>query len=179
MTCKVLVSGGMVRYLDAVDLVETTSESAIEGVVLGRVVQLIEILLVEEPLCRRPLDALRAMLVVTLLCPIGVDFHRLKGVHFWAESHKLGDWVPRHLVLHLPDHRLIRREPWFIVWIGGLVVGQVEVFLHINHVLVDVRCLDVIHQGVGICEEEMGLLPIPRLDDVVVEPIEYNYDFIR
>ena len=78
MTCKVLVAGGMVRYLDSVDLVETTSESAIEGIVLGRVVQLIEILLVEEPLCRRPLDALRAMFIISLLCPVGVDFHRLE-----------------------------------------------------------------------------------------------------
>ena len=78
MTCKVLVSGGIVSYLDAVDLVETTSESAIEGVVLGRVVQLIEILLVEEALCRRPLDTLRAVLVVTLGSPIGVDIHRLE-----------------------------------------------------------------------------------------------------
>ena len=51
--------------------------------------------------------------------------------------------------------------------------------LHLNHVLVDVRRLDVVHQGVRICEEEMGLLPVPRLDDVVVEPIEDYYDFIR
>ena len=50
---------------------------------------------------------------------------------------------------------------------------------HLNHVLVDVRRLDVVHHGVGIREEEMGLLPVPRLDDVVVEPIEDNYDFIR
>ena len=142
--------------------------------------QLIEILLVEEPLCRRPLDALRAMFIISFLCPVGVNLHRLEGVHFGAESHELSDWVPRHLVLHLPDHRLIRCEPRFIVWIGGFVVGQVEVILHSNHVLVDVRRLDVVHQGVGICEEEMGLLPVPRLDDVVVEPIEYYYyDFIR
>ena len=86
MTCKVLVSGGMVRYLDAVDLVETTSESAIEGVVLGRVVQLIEILLVEEALCRRRLDPLRALLVKPLAVAIPVDLLRLEGIHFRAES---------------------------------------------------------------------------------------------
>ena len=51
--------------------------------------------------------------------------------------------------------------------------------LHFDHVLVDVRRLDVVHQGVGIREEEMGLLPVPSLVDVVVEPNEYNYDFVR
>ena len=80
--------------------------------------------------------------------------------------------ITADLILHLPDHRLIRREPRFIVWVGGLDVGQVEVVLHLNHVLLDVRRLDVIHQEVCIREEEMCLLPVPRLDDVVVEPIE-------
>ena len=120
MTCKVL---GTVWYLNAVDLVEAKSESAIERIVLGRVVQLIEILLVEEALCRRPLDTLRAMFVISLGSPVGVDLHRLEGIHFRAESHDLSDWVPHHLILHLPHHRLIRGEPRFIVWIGGLVVG--------------------------------------------------------
>ena len=74
MTCKILVSGGMVSYLDSVDLVETTTESAIERVVLGRVLQLVEILLVQEALCRRPLDTLRAVLVLTLCLPGGLTF---------------------------------------------------------------------------------------------------------
>ena len=111
MTGKDLGSGGMVWYLDAIDLVESTSESAIEGIVLGRGVVLIEILLVKESLCRRSLDAFCAMFIVSLLSPVGVDFHRLEGIHFGAQTHELSDWVPRHLVLHLPNHRLIRREP--------------------------------------------------------------------
>ena len=82
MTCKVLVGGGVVSYLDSVDLVESTSESAIERIVLGRIVQLSEILLVEESLCRRPLHTLRAMFIISLLCPVGVDLHRLEGIHF-------------------------------------------------------------------------------------------------
>ena len=40
--------------------------------------------------------------------------------------------------------------------------------------LVDIRRLDVIHQRVGIGEEEVGLLPIPRRDDIVVDPILSN-----
>ena len=77
MTCKFV---GRMCFLDAVDLVESTSESAIERLVLGRVVQLIEILLVEEALCRRPLDALRAIFVIWLGCPVGVDLHSLEGI---------------------------------------------------------------------------------------------------
>ena len=51
--------------------------------------------------------------------------------------------------------------------------------LPLDHVLLDVGRLEVIHQEVIVREEEMGLLPIPRLDDVVVEPIEHMYDFVR
>ena len=112
MTCKVLRS---VRYIDAVDLVETTSESAIERVFLARVVQLIEILVVEESLCRRPLDTLCAMFVISLGCPVGVDLHPLERIHVWAKTHELSDWVPRLLILHLPHHGIIRTEPGFIV----------------------------------------------------------------
>ena len=112
---------------------ESRSELAIERIVLVRVVELIEILLVVESLCRRPLDALRAMFIVSLLCPVGVGLQRLEGLHFGAESHELRDWVPRYLILHLPDHRLIRREPRLIGAVGGLVGGHVEMHLHLGN----------------------------------------------
>ena len=125
MTCKVLVGGGRMWYLDAVDVGEPTSDSAIERVVLGRVVELIEILLVQEALFPRRLDPLRAVLVISLGCPVGVGLHCLEGVDFGAESHELSVWVPSHLILHLPDHRLIRREPRLLGWVGRFEIGHV------------------------------------------------------
>ena len=158
---------------------EATSEWTIERLVLGRIVPVIEILLVEEAICRRPLDTLRAMFVISVGCPVVVDLLRLGGNHFGAQTHELIDFVARHLILHLPHHCRSRGEPRFLLWVWGFEVGHVEVVLHLDHVLVNVRRLGLVHHGVGICEEEMSVLPVPCHDDVVVEPLEYNYDFIR
>ena len=41
--------------------------------------------------------------------------------------------------------------------------------LHLDDVLVDIRRLDVVPQRVGICDEEVDVLPVPRLVDIVGE----------
>ena len=68
---------------------ETTRESAIKRVVLGRVVEVIELLVVEEVLGRRPLDLLRAMLVDSHGFQVGAGRHCLEEVYFGARSHQL------------------------------------------------------------------------------------------
>ena len=60
MTCKDM---GRMSYLDSGDLLETTSDSTIESVVLGRFAELIEILLVEEALCRRQQNTPRPVIL--------------------------------------------------------------------------------------------------------------------
>ena len=144
-------------YLDAVDLVEATSDSAFELVVLDRAVELIEILLVEETLRRRPLDRLRAMLIESLRSQVAIGSQSLEEVHFWADSDDLCDRAPLHLVPHLPHQRLIHRAAGLTVCDRGLEVGHVEMFFIPDHVLVDIQRLIVIHQRVGICQKVVRL----------------------
>ena len=149
---------------------DTTPEPAINRVVLGRVMQLVEILVVEEVLGRSPLDPIRERLFDSLGCPVGVGLELLEETHVRAESDALSDLASRHLILHLSHHRFIRREARLILGVGRLEVGQVEMLFHLDHVIVDIRRLDVIHQRVGICEKEVGVIHVPRLEYIVVEP---------
>ena len=56
-----------------------------------------------------------------------------------------------------------------VVGVEGIEVGEVEVLLHVVHVTVEIRRLDLIHEGVRVREEQIRLLPILFLDDVVVK----------
>ena len=73
-------------------------------------------------------------------------------------------------MLHLRYGRLIRAEAALIVGVGAFELGHVGMFFHLNHVLVDILRLDVKHHRMGIREEDIGLLPIPNLDQIIVGP---------
>ena len=49
----------------------------------------------------------------------------------------------------------------------------------LDHVLVETRRLNVIHHRVVICEVELGIQPISRLDHIVVKPSEYNNEIYK
>ena len=113
------------------------------------------------------LDALRSMLAHRFQRSIRLLAHHLERVHFRAQPHELTDRIAARLILHFPHHRFVRTEVRLVVGVGGVEVGEVEVLLHVDHVPVEIRRLDLIRQGVRVREEQMRLLPKPLLDDVL------------
>ena len=81
--------------------------------------------------------------------------HDLKGIHLRAQLHELDDSIAARRSFHLAYHRLVRGEIGLVVWIGGFEVGQVEVVIHLDHILVEIRRLDLIHVRVCVREEQV------------------------
>ena len=113
------------------------------------------------------------MFVDGLARRILLEFQLLLRVHLGANATYLGNGVDTRFFIHFPKHHLVSFEGWLLIMMGWRIVGQIEQIIMIDHGLVEVAAPfnhDVIHQGVGVCEEQMRPLAIDLLHVIVVEP---------
>ena len=157
----------MKGYLHSVDLVVSTGQSTIDRIVLGGIPVLFEVLIMIEPPYRASLDAHRPTLPNRLQGSFCLSAHHLERIHPRAQPNELSDQIATRLIIHLPPHRFVRTEFSLPVWLGAVEVGENEVLLHADHILVDIWRLDPRLEGVRVRGEQMGLVPRPILDDVV------------
>ena len=134
-------------------MVDTSSEATIERIVLIRIAKLLEVMLVIESCHPELLDALRASLPNSLHRSILLSAHHVEGIHFRAQHHELDDRIGARSIFAIPQHCFLRSEFLLVVGIGGLEVGELEVLLHLDHVFVEIRRLDIVHEGVCVDEE--------------------------
>jgi len=90
-------------HLERVQLMQLVRDAAIREVVLGRQMQLVQVVLVMQLLGGSRGDPLRAVMCVR----IRVAVHRV-AVHLRAEADELGDFLAARLVLELADHLFIQ-----------------------------------------------------------------------
>ena len=131
---------------------KSTAQPTIDRVVLGRIAELLQVLPVIKPRHPGSLDPLRSMFAHCLQRSIRLFAHHLERVYFRAQPNELADWIGARLVLHLPHHRIVRSEVRLVVGVGAGEVGEVEVLLHVDHVPVEIRRLDLRLQGVCVRE---------------------------
>ena len=100
----------------------------------------------------RPLYALRSVVLDSLPRSICVDMYLFERVHIQTETENPQDRVARCLLLHLPYHRIPRRELWLILRFCSFAVGQLIELHRLHHVFLHLSRLHVIHERVVVCE---------------------------
>ena len=78
------------------------------------------------------------------------------AVHVGFQTHKLSDGLPTSLMLEPAQHLVVSRN----IETGSLrIARENELVLPRPHVLIEVIGADFIHEGVGVDEDELDVVP--------------------
>jgi len=146
---------------------ELGANAAIHLRVLGWCIELCPIVLVPEVSNHSALNAFGNVLLFQL-CGIQLILCDHEAVHLRAQTNELENWLASCLILHLAKNLVVLiRIVWRVLCETGEVVGS----LVSPHVVENVLSLDLVHQRVGISEEQLSTILVLLLDDVVVEAV--------
>ena len=160
---------GSEDYLNSVDMVESPAQPTIEHIDLGGISKVLEVLFLIETRKARSIFARCTILSHRLHCALLISEHHLEGNHLRPQPNDLADRIAARLIFHLPNHCFVRYKVRSVVLIGGMQVGEIDVLLQIDHVVAEMRHLDLIYEGAQVSEEQMRLRLILLLDDFVVK----------
>ena len=156
----------------SVEDVHVACNPSVRLVVLFGCLELFDVVGVSKRASGRIRNPLRAMLVFGCAsCNVG---DRDIRIHLRSQSNKLEDRVTTRLILHFADNLLIR-------FVEGKVCarqsGQVVECRVCLEVRVDlfVRRIDLVHERVGVSEEELRTITPLLLDLIVVEAIHVQF----
>ena len=136
--------------------------------------QLSLVLLVDELVRHRPLNPLRSVLVHRLDRAICLTLRDHERIHLRSQPEEFCNDAARRLILHKPNFRSVEREVGVVLRVGGRVVREVLHLARVVHIGVDVRRLHLVHQGVGVREEEACTFHILLLHHVVVKSSHFH-----
>ena len=98
------------------------------------------------------------------------------GVHLGAQAHILSDGAPSALVLHLPENFLVHHT---VERVALRIVRRVVEVRVLCDVQIDILCLDLEEEGVRVCVEELGAVPVLGLHLIVVEVVHEGFGEVQ
>ena len=115
------------------------------------------------------LNPFRTMLLLHVLLAV---LHRQKRIHFRTEADELGDDFAGCLVLEFADDLVIAD---IVKWVSARIIGQVEEVSVLIDFAVDVSSLNLVHEGVCVCEEQVCAIRKLLLNKVIVKFVHVEF----